>query len=72
MELTSPAQMEHVTVNGRNLWHYLFQTTIGDLHIVQHEAPVEMNIIDDYMGWSNAKAEQAFQKIASMMLKGKK
>lgn len=71
MELTSPAQMEHVTVNGRNLWHYLFQTTIGDLHIVQHEVKVEMNIVDDYMGWSNAKAEQAFHRMATRMLQDK-
>ena len=72
MELTSPTTMEHMCINSRSVWHYLFQTTIGDLHIVQHEVPVEMNIIDDYMGWSNAKAEQAFQKIAGLMLKGKK
>ena len=71
MDLIAPALMEHVVINSRNVWHYLFQSTIGDLHIVQHEVKGEMNIVDDYMGWSNAKAEAAFHRMATRMLRDK-
>ena len=29
---------EHATIYGRNVWHYLVDTTIGQIHIVQFEA----------------------------------
>lgn len=69
--MVEPSIMESFTLNGRHAWHYLIQSTLGDLHIVQHEVPVEMNIIDDYIGWSNARAEQAFHRITTRMLRGK-
>ena len=70
-DLIQPTPMEQFELNCRHAWHYMIETSIGDLHIVQHEVQREMNIVDDYMGWSNTKAEQAFKAIASKMLKGK-
>lgn len=70
-ELYNPGILEHAKIFGQNIWHYEIQTTIGDLHIVQHEAAGEMNIVDDYIGWSRVKAENAFQAISRKILKGK-
>ncbi len=71
MDLVSPAIMEHMKINSRNLWHYMFQTTIGDIHIVQHEVKDEMNIVDDYMGYSNDRAQMAFHRMGTRMLRDK-
>ena len=71
MDLIAPAVMQQMVVNGRHLWHYLFQSTIGDLHIVQHEVMGEMNIVDDYIGWSNDWAEAAFHRMGTRMLRDK-
>ena len=70
-DLYSPGVLEHATIYSQNVWHYEFQSTIGDLHIVQHEVKGEMNIVDDYIGWSRVKAEKAFQAISNKILKGK-
>ena len=49
---------------------YLLKSDLGDLYIVQHEQP-GFELIDDYMGWSNAKAQQAYKRIATKMVNGK-
>lgn len=71
MDLASPCVMQSLTVNGRHLWHYMFQTTLGELHIVQHETKIEMCLVDDYMGWSNSKAEALFDRMGTRMLRDK-
>jgi hypothetical protein len=71
IDLYEPGILQSVTVNGRHAWLYEMQTTIGNLFLVQHEKPIEMNIVDDYMGWSNQRAEQAFHRIATRMLRDK-
>ena len=70
-DLVEPWIMRQAKVDGRNAWHYLFQSTIGDLHIVQHEVQGEMNIVDDYMGWSNDKADKKFEQLVARMIRGK-
>ncbi len=70
-KLVEPEIRESFTLNCRNAWHYMFSTILGELHVVQHEAPVEKNIVDDYLGWSNGKAEKAFQKTMSRMIHSK-
>jgi len=71
VDLMKPSSTNEMTVNGRHLWHHEFKTTIGDLHIVQHEVKGEMNIIDDYMGWDNIKADAAFHRMGTRMLRDK-
>lgn len=66
-----PKTIEHAEINGQCIWHYLLQTTIGDLHIVQYEARGEKNIIDAYMGWDDTKANKVFKTTVARILKGK-
>lgn len=71
MEMVEPTVMEKAEINGQHVWHYLLATTIGDLHIVEHEKKREMNIVDDYMGWSNDRAEMTFKKVTGKILQEK-
>ena len=61
---------QHSKIDGRGVFMYLLQSDLGDLYIVQHEEP-GYELKDDYMGWSNAKAQQAYKRIASKMVNGK-
>lgn len=63
--------MRHVMVDGRHCWHYLLKSDLGELHIVQHERLNYMDLVDDYMGWSNDKADAAFDRMTTRMLRGK-
>lgn len=38
METAIAHELEHANINGRNVWHYMIHSDIGDIHIVQHEA----------------------------------
>lgn len=69
--MIEPSVMRQAKIDGRSIWHYLFQTTIGDLHIVQHETMNEMTLTDDYIGWSNTKADIAFDRMVTRMLRGR-
>lgn len=57
-------------IDGRGVYMYLLQSDLGDLYIVQHEEP-GYELKDDYMGWSNTKAQQAYKRIATKMVNGK-
>ena len=65
-----PQLIERCDFAGRSVWRYLIQSTIGDLHIVQHETREE-EVVDDYIGWSNQKAEKAFERTTIKIIKGK-
>lgn len=66
-----PIVKQVFSLNGRRAWLYLADMTIGTLYIVQHEVMDEMNIVDDYIGWHVEKAEAAFHKITTRMLRGR-
>ena len=70
MNRAEPQVIEQAKVNGRGAWIYMLPSTLGDLYIVQHEQP-GMELIDDYMGWSDGKAAKAFRTIATKMVNGK-
>lgn len=70
-ELYEPALLEHAVINGQNIWHYLFDTTIGEFHLVEHEHSPDPFITDDYIGSSNAKAEKTFKAICTRIINGK-
>lgn len=69
MDLYEPVTMSRATVNGRNVWHFIFRTTVGDFHLVEHEAP-GLELIDDYLGRSEQKAGKAYDKAVKKVLKG--
>lgn len=71
MDLYEPAILSHAVIDGCAVWHYLLQTTIGDLHIVQHEVNGEKNILDDYIGWHDDHAKTAYHRRLTRMIRGK-
>lgn len=71
MDLYEPHVLAQSKIDRREIWHYMFPTTIGELHVIQHEAPKERNILDDYIGWSNTKANQTYIRITTKMINGK-
>lgn len=70
MDLAYAQQMEHAMIGDRNVWHYMIATTIGEIHIVEHECST-FEIMDDYMGRSTQKAEQAFARTTKKIINGK-
>ncbi len=71
MDLYEPHILAHSKIDGRNIWHYGIYSTIGCLHIIQHEVPKELNILDDYFGWSEQVADKTYARIATKMINGK-
>lgn len=64
------SQLEHMVLNGRNIWHYMVDTPIGEIHAVQYEAPdLELHTTLIYI--SNQKAEKLFKKLCKDMIAGK-
>jgi len=68
--LYDPVQVAHMEINGRNIWTFLFRTTIGDYYLTEHECPGK-EILEDYIGRYEDKAAQAFKRIATKMIHGK-
>ena len=62
--------MEHAEYNGRQVWHYMIDTQLSAIHVVQYEQPGK-ELEDSYMGWSNQKAEQAFSRTLKKLISGK-
>lgn len=62
--------LQQSKIDGRSVFMYLLKSDLGDLYIVQHEQP-GFELKDDYMGWSNTKADQAYKRIATKMVNGK-
>ena len=63
-------EQEKATINGRLIAHYLCSTPIGDIHIVQYEK-LSMEIVDEYIGFSNQKAEKTFNRICKKIIDNK-
>jgi len=63
-------EQEKATINGRLIAHYLCSTPIGDIHIVQYENQ-SLEVIDEYLGFSNQKAEKSFNKICKKIIDNK-
>ena len=58
------------TINGRNAWHYLIDTPIGQFNVVEYEQPsreLKRFIFDGNYG----KAEDKFASICKGILSGK-
>ena len=61
---------QHNIINGRGIWHYLIDTPIGQIHVVQYEAP-SMEITRFIIDGNNDKAERKFANICKGILNGK-
>lgn len=63
-------EQNHSTINGRNVWHYLSCTPVGNYHLIHWEQKdltiKEAIIVDDL-----DKAERKYSHICMQMLKGK-
>lgn len=61
---------EHAIINGRNVWHYLVDSSIGQINIIQAEGKDLM--IHETITYNNYdKAEKLFKKRCQEMLNGK-
>lgn len=59
------------TINGRNVGHYLVDTPIGQINVIQYEKPsMELETVLIYGDYE--KAEKKFNKICNEMLKGRR
>ena len=59
------------TINGRNIGHYLIDTDIGQISVIQYEKPdrcIATELI--YNDWD--KAEKKFSSICKQILDGKR
>ena len=68
MEMHELQLMEHAEIYGHNVWHWMDNTTIGEIHIVQYEA--KNSIKEEYTG-SNREAEKIFKRFCNRILSGK-
>ena len=60
----------HAEINGREIFHYLIQTSIGNFNVVEYETPskeIKRFMLDeDYEG-----AERKFKACCAWVMKGK-
>ena len=61
-------QQEHAVIYGRNVWHWLVDTAIGQIHIVQYEVSYRGEIIEEVIRNNNTKAEKAFKRFCNKIL----
>ena len=59
------------TINGRKVWHYLVDTEVGQVNIVQYEK-VGLEIVTDLIFNDYDKAEKKFGNICKQILNGKR
>ena len=71
MEMYPVTEANRATIGRQNIWHYMINTDIGLLHIVQHEN-TGLEVIDDYMGRDSKKAEDTFKKSVIWVLNEKR
>jgi len=68
MEKAIAQQIDHAVINGRNVWTYLVQTTIGDYYFTQYENKDDPFITDAYIGMNERKASAAFKRAVKKLL----
>ena len=60
----------HAEINGRGIYHYLMQTTIGNFNVVEYETPSKelkrFMFDEDYEA-----AERKFKSCCAWVMKGK-
>ena len=61
---------QHNTINGRGVWHYLIDTPIGHIHVVEYEQQ-SRELVRFIIDADNDKAERKFTSICKGILNGK-
>lgn len=61
---------KHSVIDGRNVWFFSVNTSIGDIQIVQYETEGR-EIIEKMFRRDYAKAEKHFTAISAKMVAGK-
>jgi hypothetical protein len=61
---------QHNTINERGIWHYLLDTPIGHIHVVEYEAPTK-ELVRFITDGDNDRAERKFASICKGILNGK-
>lgn len=62
-------QQNHSVINGRGVWHYLLDTSLGQFNVVEYEQK-DMSLKRFLMDASYSKAEKKFDQISIQMVKG--
>ena len=57
------------TINGRSVWHYLIDTHLGHIHVVEYEQET-MEIKRFLFDGDNDAAEKKYKAILRKLLKG--
>lgn len=60
---------QHSRINGRGVWHYLIDTAIGHIHVVEYEQP-SMELKRFIIDADNDKAERKYTAICKRILNG--
>lgn len=68
--MVEPCTLEHATIYGHGVWHYLISTTIGDIHVVEYEGK-GMSLETKLILADKSKAEKMFKDICRKMLDGR-
>lgn len=58
-------------INGREVAHYLVNTEVGQIHVIQYEK-TDLEIVTELVFNDYDKAEKKFSNICKQMLDGKK
>ena len=59
------------TIHGRNIGHYLVDTPIGQINVIQYEKP-SMELETALIYGDYEKAEKKFERICNDILKGRR
>lgn len=63
-------EQKHAEINGRNVWHYLISTAIGNIHVVEFELESK-ELIRTLFDEDNDKAEKYFNYTCKKIIDGK-
>lgn len=58
---------EHAEIRYRNVWHYIIETELGDIHMVQWERK-DQSLDEAFMLNDNTKAVRKFKQICKDIL----
>lgn len=70
--MVEPYMQEHAEIYGRNVWHWMVDTTIGQIHVVQYERHTERDLASKLFYYDNQGAERLFRKWCKDILEGRK
>lgn len=62
-------QQNHSVINGRGIWHYLLDTSLGQFNVVEYEQK-DLALKRYFIENDNSKAEKKFDQLSVQMVKG--